>query len=243
MYKVDIIIPCYHNYQITKDAIESIYKHTKNIDFRIIAIIDGYDKDLIDYFENCEYIETIYHKHNLGFIKSVNGGLLKVRKTADYILLLNNDILIKDNKWLSKLIKTFDKDTAAVAPISDFVMGLQGQAYNYLPSIHYTKFLIGFCMLVRKDLFDLVGKLDERFGIGGQDDLDLSIRFRLLGYKLKINRGVFIHHLGFKSLSLVFKDYKEIEDRTRPMLESKWGKNLVDDLFTYTNDFILKGGE
>ena len=96
-------------------------------------------------------------------------------------------------------------------------------------------------MLIRKDVLDKVGLLDERFGIGGQDDLDISIRIREAGYKLKINRYVFIHHLGFQSLSKVFPSYKEIEDLTRPMLVEKWGKEKIDDLFIMSNNFILKG--
>jgi len=241
MYKTDIIIPCYKNFKITKDAIESIYAHTDGVNYEIICIIDGYDKDLLEFFKLHKDIEVIYHKYSLGFIKSVNEGLLKVRQNTDYILLLNNDVLIEDNLWLKKLIDCFDEDTAAVAPVSDFVMGLQGQAYNNFPNTHYAKFLIGFCMLIRKDIMDIAGRLDERFGIGGQDDLDISIRLRLLGYKLKINRNVFVHHIGFQSLGKVFSGYAEIENRTRPLLENKWGRNLVNDLFTYTENFILKG--
>jgi len=239
--KIDIIMPCYHNTDITKNAVESIIKLTEDVNYRIIAVIDGYDKDLIDYFKTKKEIKTVYHKESLGFIKSTNHGLKYVRKDADFVLLLNNDILIEDNKWLINLVNSFDEKTGAVAPISNFVMGFQNLAYNNFPVEHYAKFLIGFCMLIRKDVADKVGKLDECFGIGGQDDLDLSIRIRQAGYKLKINRGVYVHHLGFKSLGIIFKDYKEIEDKTRPMLIEKWSKEKVDDLFIMTNDFILKG--
>ena len=240
--KIDIVMPCYHNTDITKNAVESIIKLTEDVDYKIIAVIDGYDKDLIKYFKTKKEIKTVYHKKSLGFIKSTNHGLKYVRKDANFVLLLNNDIVIEDNKWLINLVNSFNDKTGAVAPISNFVMGVQNLAYNNnLPIEHYAKFLIGFCMLIRKDVLDKVGKLDERFGIGGQDDLDISIRIRNAGYKLKINRGVFIHHLGFKSLSLRFKDYKEIEDLTRPMLVEKWGKKEIDDLFIMTNDFILKG--
>ena len=239
--KIDIIMPCYHNVDITKNAVESIIKLTEDVNYRIIAVIDGYDKDLIKYFKTKKEIKTVYHKESLGYIKSTNHGLKYVRKDADFVLLLNNDILIQDNKWLINLVNSFEDDTGAVAPISNFVMGFQNMAYNNLPIEHYSKFLIGFCMLIRKDVIDKVGNLDERFGIGGQDDLDLSIRIRQAGYKLKVNRNVYVHHLGFQSLSLVFKDYKEIEDRTRPMLIEKWDKEKVDDLFTMTNNFILNG--
>lgn len=240
--KIDIIMPCYHNTDITKNAVESIIKFTEDVNYRIIAVIDGYDKDLRQYFKTKKDIKTVYHKQSLGYIKSTNRGLKYARKDTDFVLLLNNDIVIEDNKWLINLVNSFDEKTGAVAPISDFVMGVQSERYNnQLPIEHYTKFLIGFCMLIRKDVMDKVGNLDERFGIGGQDDLDISIRIRNAGYKLKINRGVFIHHLGFKSLSLVFKDYKEIEDLTRPMLVEKWNQEKVNDLFIITDNFILNG--
>lgn len=240
--KIDIIMPCYHNMDITKDAVESIIKLTEDVNYRIIAVIDGYDKELIKYFKT-KSIKTIYHKESLGYIKSTNHGLKYVRKDTDFVLLLNNDILIEDPKWLINLVNTFDDKTGAVAPISNFVMGLQNLAYNNFPIEHYSKFLIGFCCLIKKEVLDKIGNLDERFGIGGNDDLDLSIRIRKTGYKLKVNRGVFIYHLGFQSLGKVFKDYKEIEDITRPLLIEKWGQEVVDDLFVMTQDFILKGEE
>jgi len=238
--KIDIVVPCYHNFDITKNAIESIIKLTEDVNYNIIAVIDGYDKELINYFKE-KKIKTILHKESLGFVKSTNAGIKKVRKDTDFVLLLNNDILIEDPKWLINLVNSFDDNTGAVAPISDFVMGFQNLAYNNLPFEHYTKFLIGFCMLIRKDVLDKVGFLDEIFGIGGNDDLDISIRIREAGYKLKINRGVFVHHLGFQSLGKVFKDYKEIEDITRPLLVKKWGKEKVDDLFIMTDSFLVKG--
>ena len=242
--KVDIIIPCYHNVDITKDAIESIIKLTEDINYRIIAVIDGYDKELLNYFKSLKLnnLKIVYHKQSLGFIKSTNHGIEYVRKNADYVLFLNNDIVIQDPKWLINMVNSFDDSTGAVGPISNYVMGVQSERYNsQLPLIHYAKFLIGFCYLIRKDVLDKVGVLDERFGIGMNEDLDLSIRIRKAGYKLKINRGVFVHHLGSKSLSLVLKDFKETEDLTRAMLIEKWGKETVDGLFTMLEEFIING--
>ena len=243
--KIDIVMPCYHNADITKDAIESITKLTEDIDYRIIAIIDGYDKELLNYFKSIKLsnLKIVYHKQSQGFIKSTNHGIKYARKDTDFVLLLNNDILVKDSKWLINMVNSFDDKTGAVGPISNFIMGFQNMAHNNLPPEHYTKFIIGFCMLIRKDVLDEVGLLDERFGIGGQDDLDISIRIRKAGYKLKVNRYVYVHHLGFQSLSKVFKDYKEIEDLTRPMLVEKWGKEIVDDLFIMEKEFIINGDE
>jgi GT2 family glycosyltransferase len=241
--KIDIVMPCYHNLETTKNAVESVLANTEDVNYNIIAIIDGYDKELEDYFSSKKQITTILNQESKGFIKATNQGLEKVRDDCDFVLLLNNDIVIYDPKWLIKMVNSFDDKTGAVGPFSNFVMGLQNQIYNTFPLEHYTKFLIGFCMLIRKDVLDKVGNLDERFGIGGQDDLDISLRIRESGYKLKVNRDTFVYHIGFQSLSKVFPSYKEIEDITRPQLIEKWGEQKVSDLFNYTENFILTGEE
>jgi len=241
--KVDIVMPCYHNVETTKNAIESILANTEDINYNIVAVIDGYDKELVEYFKTKKQITTLINKESEGFIKATNRGIKNVREDTEFVLMLNNDIVIYDNKWLIKMVNSFDDKTGAVAPTSNFVLGLQNQIYNTFPLEHYSKFLIGFCMLIRKDVLDKVGDLDERFGIGGNDDLDLSIRIREAGYKLKINRETFVYHIGFQSLGKVYPTYKEVEDITRPLLIEKWGEAKVNDLFNFTETFILTGEE
>ena len=238
--KVSIIMPCYHNFKLTKDAVDSIQAHTKGIDYKIIMIVDGYDKEYFKWLPYHKEIDVIYHKYSQGFVNSVNAGLLKVDKDSDYILLLNNDIVIEDDMWLKKMVDTFDKNTGGVGCISDWIMGIQKDVFTGLPDIHYAHFLIGFCMLIRKDVFDIIGRMDTRFGMGGNDDLDLSIRIRLCGYDLKVNRNVFVHHIGSQSLSKAC-NVTDLETKTRVWLNNKWGKGLVDGLFSISDNFLLTG--
>ena len=245
MHKCSIIMPCYHNFNLTKDAIDSIYAHTEGVDYNIIMIVDGYDKEYNEWLPYHKDINVIYHKYSQGFVNSCNEGLTKVNeicKDTDYILLLNNDIVIEDDMWLKKMVDTFDENTGAVGCVSDWIMGVQKNIddFKHLPKIHYATFLIGFCMLVRKDVFDIIGRLDTRFGMGGNDDLDLSIRMRLCGYDLKVNRNVFVHHIGSQSLPKA-TNVTDLEIKTRIWLNKKWGENLVNSLFNITNNFLLTG--
>ena len=66
MYKIDIVMPVYHNPKITMDAVDSIYAITKGVDFRLIAVIDGYDRRLIKYFKKIKDVKTIYHRYSKG---------------------------------------------------------------------------------------------------------------------------------------------------------------------------------
>jgi GT2 family glycosyltransferase len=109
------------------------------------------------------------------------------------------------------------------------VSDLLGQA-NIGKAIE-TKLLIGFCMLVPRRVLDEVGLLDEELFLGN-DDLDLSWRLRLKGYKLLVATDAFIHHDGqvsFKSESetRTSRLVQESTDRLYAKLEAHYGADNV----------------
>ena len=56
--------------------------------------------------------------------------------------------------------------------------------------------LVGFCLLIRREVIDRVGLLDERFGIGNFEDDDYCRRAIAAGFKLAIATDAFVHHFG-----------------------------------------------
>src|SRR5260370_157618 len=56
--------------------------------------------------------------------------------------------------------------------------------------------LTGFCLLVRRQVFEQVGGFDEQFGLGFFDDDDLCVRAREAGFGLLVAEDVFVHHFG-----------------------------------------------
>ena len=81
-------------------------------------------------------------------------------------------------------------------------MGLQNiwsEANQYYQDV---QFLVGFCMLVRREALDKIGGLDESFNTG--DDIDLSIRLRSEGYSLINARDTFVYHHGFQTGELLY---------------------------------------
>jgi hypothetical protein len=99
---------------------------------------------------------------------------------------------------LNKLLQPFiDPKVGAVGPASNVVMGLQN-IFSYTPiSIFTTKYLIGFCFLARRSALEEVGGIDT--SLPGGDDLDMSIRLRKAGYKLIVDKNVFVYHHGFQT--------------------------------------------
>lgn len=161
-----------------------------------------------------EYIKVILNPNNLGFSAAVNQGIAASR--AAYIALLNPDTVVPA-AWLTRLIAHMQTPTvAAVGPVSNFAAGRQSVACHWpgtLPETmgpfeaaerlyaanagrsEETPLLIGFCMVVRRTLLEQLGGLDERLFLGN-DDLELSWRLRLHGYRLLIACDCFVYHEG-----------------------------------------------
>jgi GT2 family glycosyltransferase len=81
-----------------------------------------------------------------------------------------------------------------------------------------------FCTLMRRDLFDEVGLLDERYGRGMFEDDDLALRVARTGKRIVCAEDVFVHHFGGMSMNRLQEvEYQLLFDANRRQFEEKWG--------------------
>src|SRR5262249_44409084 len=130
------------------------------------------------------------------------------------ILLLNNDTVLTTG-WLGRLLEALhaDPQIGLAGPCSNSVSGGQEVPVTYSDLADLDTFawhwanqhrqkregtdrLIGFCLLIRRELLDRIGFLDERFGVGCFEDDDYCLRALQAGYKAVIARDAFVHHFG-----------------------------------------------
>lgn len=198
MSLVDIIIPTWNNNQYLMPCVQSIYQHTIPEDLFKIIIVNNGDAVNMDPLKGSPYIDIVQMPTNAGWEGGLKAGLAVSK--APYVMLMNDDTMVPSHQrlWLDKLLNHFAyENCAAVGPTSNVVMGKQNIFYQYHQELIHTKFLIGFCMLVRRRDLDAAGGIDT--SLPGGDDLDLSIRLRNLGKYLIVDRDVFVYHHGFKT--------------------------------------------
>ena len=193
----DIIIPTWNNLPYLTPCLQSIFTNTEGNSFRTVIVNNG-EPEHTKPFEGNERIHILQQPRNLGW----EGGLEAGLKSSDspFVMFMNDDTFVPPSQpnWIQNLLKHFeDPDCAAVGPSSNVVMGSQNIFIPIQEKVFKSKFLIGFCMIVRRDSLEKAGGIDK--SLPGGDDLDLSIRLRDLGQYLLIDRNVFVYHHGFKT--------------------------------------------
>lgn len=241
--KASIIIVTYNNLALTRLCLESVLRNTEHPNFEII-IVDNLSKDgSPDYLRQLAELEpsvkVILNDQNFGFAKANNQGIELA--TGDFIVLLNNDTVVPPG-WLSRLLRHLDDpQIGMVGPVTNFVgneakievpysawrqMEIFAHEHNWannllVADIHM---LAMFCVAMRREVFDQVGQLDERFGVGMFEDDDYSVRVKQAGYRLICAADVFVHHFGQAAFGKLIKsgDYDRIFEENQRLYEAKW---------------------
>jgi len=174
--KVSIVIPTYnHCNDLLKPCIESIIKYTDFKDMEVIISSNGSKDNTKEYVESLgKPFKLIWEEKAVGFSQAVNNGI--EASVGDYIILLNNDIVLlpqKKNVWIDMLLD----------PFKDEKVGITGPIYGPSePAGRY--FIIFFCAAIKREVVKKIGLLDLVFTPGGGEDTDYCIRAEDAGYKL-----------------------------------------------------------
>lgn len=167
----DLLIPCLLN----------IVKSTPSDTVEIIVVANGCTdgtRNFLDTYTNLHpKIKYLWHDEALGFAKAYNEGIKASQ--GEYAVLLNNDVKIlewgSENNWLNMMKEFFDKDPA---------VGIVGSGWNDV-SFDGRKFLLFYCVMIKRGVFDKIGLLDESFGVGGFEDADFCFRAEDAGWKME----------------------------------------------------------
>jgi len=83
--------------------------------------------------------------------------------------------------------------------------------------------VVGFCMLIKREVIDKIGGLDGRFGLGNFEDDDFSLRAALAGFESWIVKDCFVHHFGSRTFAGAKIDFRESLHKNWEIFKEKWG--------------------
>jgi O-antigen biosynthesis protein len=198
MSLVTIVIPSFNNWTYLSGCLESLMLHQSTPGLFKVVVINNGDAGSIPEIK-CPDVKVVDAGSNLGWEGGLKLGLAYC--DTEFVVFMNDDTYIPMSSagWCWMLMNAFsDPKVGAAGPSSNCVMGPQNIFSASVYEFMETKFLIGFCMMVRRKALEEAGGIDDSFPNHG-DDIDLSMRLRKAGYKLVVNRYVFVYHHGFKT--------------------------------------------
>ena len=274
MPKVGIVISNYNGWQDTLVCLDSLQKQTFT-DFEVILIDDASPNDSVAQLQNKLPPNTVFlpQERNVGFAAANNIGMRRALDNGcDFALLLNNDTEVITPNWLEEMVMyaqqkrvgcvgaklLYPDDTIQHAGVGFGIGGVAGHLHKYYPAssdgymgrLNYVQDVYGdtaACLLIRKEIYDEVGGLDESYAVAF-NDVDFCVRVRQAGYTNVFTPFAQLYHYESKSRGM--EDNPEKQKRFQGEVlrfQARWGDLLAaGDPCTNPNfdiqreDFTLK---
>lgn len=195
--EIDVIILSYactnELKQITIDCVKSLYvsEDPSKITFNTI-VIESHE-NLKDY--QYPFSKTIYPEQPFGYHAYMNLGIGMTN--APYICLCNNDLIFHPN-WASEIVEAMNQipDLMSASPICSILHPNHGfDLYSGIKQGYRIGLEIaGWCLFMRRELFQVIGKLDENF-IFSSADYDYANTLGVLNIKHALITSSIVDHL------------------------------------------------
>lgn len=215
---VSIIIVNYNTKQLTSNCIDSIIKHTKDVDFEIILVDNASSDGSKDVFKDDKRILFIEAGDNLGFGKANNLGVQKAQ--GEYIFFLNSDTLLQNNaihEFVKYAENHKEENLGAIGCILCDGNGLRCHSYAKLSSwkdILFSYFIAPFNKRIAKKF------------MGMDDESESSDAFEVgyvTGADLFVHRDVLEKCGTFDPDFFMYSEEAEMQSR----FKSKGYKNII----------------
>lgn len=235
--RVSIVMATHNGLEHTAKCLQSVFEHTK--DFELIVVDNGSTDGTVGYLkelmEKMGDVKAIFNDGNRSFAEANNQGIREAG--GDYVCLLNNDTVVTP-EWMERMILHLKNiplgNVGIVGPVSSMSNGKQmvgaqdPQRWFEEHKGHWVHVgvIYGWCMLIKREVIDAIGLLDERF-TNSYEDNDLCLRAQLAGYKLAIAYDTYIHHLGQGTIRKLYslKDYSDNGEVNRVRFYEKHREN------------------
>lgn len=241
---VSVIVPVYNKFEYTYNCLLALKKYLGNITYEII-VADDCSTDMTSEIETVvKGIRVIHNKKNFQFLVNCNSAAKEAK--GKYIYFLNNDTQIQKGcvESLVKLLEANSKigligskliyPTGLVqeaggivwkdAAVLQFGNGRQtGEAeLNY---VRETDYISGASMMIRSDLWKLIGGFDKRFIPAYYEDVDLAFEVRKRGFSVIYQPESEVIHFEGVTES-INADKKKLIEQNKMEFQNKWQDEL-----------------
>lgn len=243
--KVSVVILTWNGIDYTKKCLQSLKENTDYLNYKIIVVDNGSTDGTVEYLEKIKDITLIKNKENLGFVKGNNIALEKI--TDGDVILLNNDIIITQKNWITKLneVAYMDKKTGIVGCrlINEKNEFLHAGTYIYpetywgqqigggekeigqYSDIRKVEGVVFACAYIKRDLLNILNKLNENF-FSYFEDTDYCLEAKEKGYNTICCGEVTLIHYQNVSTDINKTDFSDMFLKSQKTFKEIWDKRL-----------------
>ncbi|MGJ8516232.1 Glycosyl transferase [Carnimonas sp. LMG 33810] len=255
--RVSLLIPTRDTIQMLRPCVNRILELTDYPNYEIL-ILDNQssDPETLTYFANIQRDKRVRVLHwNYPFNYSAINNFGARNCSGEIIGLVNNDVEPINSNWLTEMVSHsvrpdigcvgaklyYPDDTLQHAGVILGLGGIAGHAHrffsreeggfqNRLHQVQNLSAVTAACLLLRREVFENAGGLDEKHLPVAYNDVDLCLKVRELGYRnLWTPFAELYHH---ESVSRGEDDSPSKKARAKSEVDyfrSRWGKQLLHD--------------
>ena len=226
--KVSILIPNKDHADDLEKCLHSIWSKTEWDNYEVIVIENNStDPATFAYYEEArkryDGLKVVTYPEK-GFNFSGINNFGRKAASGDYLLLLNNDVEVRNGDWLTELLRQcahpggaaicgamlyYPDETLQHAGVVTGLGGYAGHSHKYkqaggsgylfrAATVQDFSAVTGACLLVKASVWDEVGGLDEKFAVAF-NDVDFCLRVRDAGYRVAWTPYARLTHYESKS--------------------------------------------
>jgi len=213
---ISLIVPLYNHLTQTQAMLASLHASLPpGLACEVIVVDDGSTDGTREWLAQLTHpaIQRVLNPCNLGYAKAMNAGLARARGAL--VALLNNDLVLSPG-WLEPMLEALSDPSLQAGLVGNVQTRIADGTLDHA-GIHMTDqgklahvqdwpgagqvsarvfAVTGACCLVRRELLDSVGGLNEGF-VNGAEDIDLCQKIKAKGFHIAMAyRSVVAHHVS-----------------------------------------------
>jgi GT2 family glycosyltransferase len=270
--KVSIVIPSKLTSDLTINCMAKVLSRTLHNKFELLIVVtqtaplteaqlSAKERLCADKRVRVEVLERPAFNYSLA------NNFAAARTTGEFICLLNDDVQPLESDWLDGMLSFFTDDAVGIVGAKLYypnmtvqhggmIVGLAGiceHANRYLPRgepgyawrgilDQDLSAVTGACMLVRRDVFEAVGGLDETYP-SGFNDVDFCLRVREIGRTVVLANNVEMIHHETVTFGQHYTENSQQQEADVQRMRMRWGEQLRNDPFHNPNLSLVLGSE
>jgi len=261
---VTLLMPTRDQKAVTEAAVRSILEKTRYVHFELLILDNGsQEAETLAWFEAIQKedarVRVLRWDPPFNYSAINNFGARHAR--GELLCLINNDIEVIEPEWLGEMVShalrpeigcvgaklLYDNGTVQHGGVIVGIGSVAGHAHRHFPHDHpgyYCRLVLtqnfsavtGACLLVRREIFETAGGLDEQHLKIALNDVDFCLKVRAAGFRnVWTPYALLTHH---ESVSRGYEDTPEKRARfasETTFMKQKWGRQFESDPYYNPN--------